>query len=125
MKKENYLLENFTNEFENDIVFARYINYMKKALLNKRLDFLKHEKYINQKEQTVSDEEWAILSDKNNFDHSFFTEKSVELKIAIDKLTEKQRQVITLHYYNKKPLNVIAKELNMKENTVRQLKYYE
>ena len=32
MKKENYLLENFTNEFENDIVFARYINYMKKAL---------------------------------------------------------------------------------------------
>ena len=24
MKRENYLLENFTNEFENDIVFARH-----------------------------------------------------------------------------------------------------
>ena len=130
MKKENYLLENFTNEFENDIVFARYINYMKKALLNRKLDFLKHQKYINQKEQTISDEEWTILSDKGNSVHSFFNvqnnigfESSIELKIAIDKLTEKQKQIIILHYYNKKPLNVIAKELKMKESAVRQLKY--
>lgn len=130
MKKENYLLENFTNEFENDIVFARYINYMKKALLNRKFDFLKHQKYINQKEQTISDEEWTILSDKGNSVHSFFNvqnnigfESSIELKIAIDKLTEKQKQIIILHYYNKKPLNVIAKELKMKDSAVRQLKY--
>ena len=130
MKKENYLLENFTNEFENDIVFARYINYMKKALLNRKLDFLKHQKYINQKEQTISDEEWTILSDKGNSVHSFFNvqnnigfESSIELKIAIDKLTEKQKQIIILHYYNKKPLNVIAKELKTKDSAVRQLKY--
>ena len=138
MKKENYLLDNLKkdflvetqNEFANDIVFARYINYMKKALLNKRLDFLKHQKYINQKEQTISDEEWTTLSTKGNFVHSFFNEKnnieiekSVELRIAIDKLTEKQKKVIILHYYNKKPLNIIAKELNMKENAVRQLKF--
>lgn len=138
MKKENYLLDNLKkdflvetqNEFANDIVFARYINYMKKALLNKRLDFLKHQKYINQKEQTISDEEWTILSDKGNSVHSFFNvqnnigfESSIELKIAIDKLTEKQKQIIILHYYNKKPLNVIAKELKMKDSAVRQLKY--
>ena len=130
MKRENYLLENFTNEFENDIVFARYINYMKKALLNRKLDFLKHQKYINQKEQTISDEEWTILSNKGNSVHSFFNvqnnigfESSIELKIAIDKLTEKQKQIIILHYYNKKPLNVIAKELKMKDSAVRQLKY--
>ena len=130
MKRENYLLENFTNEFENDIVFARYINYMKKALLNRKLDFLKHQKYINQKEQTISDEEWTILSNKGNSAHSFFNvqnnigfESSIELKIAIDKLTEKQKQIIILHYYNKKPLNVIAKELKMKDSAVRQLKY--
>lgn len=122
-EKSNYEKLFLENEFKDDVVFARYINYMKKALLNKRLDFLKHEKYINQKEQTVSDEEWVILSDKDNFVHSFFAEKSVELKIAIDKLTKKQRQVIILHYYNKKPLNIIAKELNMKENAVRQLKF--
>ena len=115
---------------ENDIVFARYINYMKKALLNRKLDFLKHQKYINQKEQTISDEEWTILSDKGNSVHSFFNvqnnigfESSIELKIAIDKLTEKQKQIIILHYYNKKPLNVIAKELKMKDSAVRQLKY--
>ena len=130
MKRENYLLENFTNEFENDIVFARYINYMKKALLSRKLDFLKHQKYINQKEQAISDEEWTILSNKGNSVHSFFNvqnnigfESSIELKIAIDQLTEKHKQIIILLYYNKKPLNVIAKELKMKDSAVRQLKY--
>lgn len=138
MKKENYLVNNLKknffketqDEFAKDVVFARYINYMKKALLNKRLDFLKHQKYINQKEQTISDEEWTTLSARDNFVHSFFDgknnieiERNVELKIAIDKLTEKQRKVIILHYYNKKPLKIIAKELNMKENAVRQLKF--
>ena len=28
-------------EFSNDIVFARYINYMRKALLNRRLNYLR------------------------------------------------------------------------------------
>lgn len=70
------------------------------------------------------------MSDKGNSVHSFFNvqnnigfESSIELKIAIDKLTEKQKQIIILHYYNKKPLNVIAKELKMKDSAVRQLKY--
>ena len=137
MKKDNYLLGNFAkaffdnaeNEFEDDIVFARYINYMGKALLNRKCDYLKHQKYINKKEQTISDEEWMILSYKGNSVYSFFNcqnneiEQSVALKIAIDKLTEKQKKIIVLHYYNKKPLNIIAKELNMKESAVRQLKF--
>ena len=32
------------NEFANDIVFARYVNYMRKALLNRRLNYLRHKK---------------------------------------------------------------------------------
>lgn len=69
------------------------------------------------------------MSYKDNSVHSFFNyqsndlEQKVALKIAIDKLTEKQKKVIILHYYNKKPLNIIAKELNMKESAVRQLKF--
>ena len=35
---------------------------------------------------------------------------------------EKQREIMILHYYQKKPLNLIAKQLNMNANTVRQLK---
>lgn len=137
MKKENYSLGKFTKvyftdskeEFADDIVFARYIKYMEKALLNRKLDYLKHQKIISQKEQTISDEEWTIMSYKDNSVHSFFNyqsndlEQKVALKIAIDKLTEKQKKVIILHYYNKKPLNIIAKELNMKESAVRQLKF--
>ena len=137
MKEQNYLLKDFINErtvnvekeFENDIVFAKFINYMKVALLHKKLNFLKHQKYLCKKEQTISYEEWAILSDRDNFAYSFFNSKNnialdnrISLDIAISKLSEKQREIIILHYYQKKPLNLIAKQLNMNANTVRQLK---
>ena len=36
-------------EFSNDIVFARYINYMRKALLNRRLNYLRHKKIFIRK----------------------------------------------------------------------------
>ena len=137
MKKESYFLKNYTNEknineqneFEGDIVFARFINYMQIALLHKKLDFIKHQKFICQKEQNISDKEWINLSDRDKFVYSFFNEKdstnfdkSFELNIAIDKLTEKQKQVIKLYYYKRKPLKIIAKEMNMQENAVKQLK---
>ncbi len=33
-------------EYKDDIVFARYINYMRTALLHRRIDYLKHKKYL-------------------------------------------------------------------------------
>ena len=103
MKEENYLLKDFINErtvnvekeFENDIVFAKFINYMKVALSHKKLNFLKHQKYLCKKEQTISYEEWAILSDRDNFAYSFFNSKNnialdnrISLDIAISKLSD-------------------------------------
>ena len=46
MKKEI-----FDEEFKDDIVFARFINYMKIALLHKKLDYQKHQDYLKSKEK--------------------------------------------------------------------------
>ena len=107
-------------EFSNDIVFARYINYMRKALLNRRLNYLRHKKYLLEKEISMSNEEWEVLSNKDKTDHSFFYKK--DLKIALDKLNENQREVIILYYYENKKIRAIAEKMNMSENAVKQLK---
>ena len=84
-------------EFSNDIVFARYINYMRKALLNRRLNYLRHKKYLLEKEISMSNEEWEELSNRGNSDHSFFSKR--DLKFALNKLNDNQRKVIVKYYY--------------------------
>lgn len=112
-------------EYANDIVFARYINYMRKALLNRRLNYLRHKKYLLEKEISVSNEEWERLSNEDKSAHSFFSEENYEeedIKKSVGKLTEKQKEVIILYYYKNKKIKVIAEEMNMNENAVKQLK---
>lgn len=124
MKEKKDIFEENT-EYKDDIVFARYISYMRTALLHKRIDYLKHKKYLLDKEIFMSNEEWEVLSNTKNSIQSFSWEdncKNAELTKAIERLTEKQRKVIIQYYYKNKKLKEIAKEMNISESAVVQLK---
>lgn len=115
------------NEFTDDIVFARFVNYMKKALLHKRMDYIRHFEYVNRKEKLISQEEWVVLSRNDDAICSFFDFKErivdkEKLKDALNKLTEKQKKVIEGYYYKKMLIKDIAKELNITSNAVKQIK---
>ncbi len=115
--------EIYTNEYNDDIVFARFVNYMKITLKNKRIDYEKHQKYLKYKEQKLSQEEWTVLSNKDSLVCSFCVFKEYgKLECAIDKLTEKQKMVIKKYYYKKETITEIGKDMNLTVNAVKQLK---
>lgn len=110
-------------EFKDDIVFAKFINYMQIALLHKKLDYERHLEVIKKREEKINYIEWFKIQDKNDNKPFENLERDYEkLKIAIDKLTPEQRYVIINYYFNKNSLARIAKKLNSNENAVKQLK---
>jgi RNA polymerase sigma factor (sigma-70 family) len=130
MKKKEYFkncldVENpcYKNEFSDDIVFARFIKYMKITLKHKRFDYDKHQNFLMCKEQKLSQEEWTMLSDKDSKVHSFcvFNDYS-KLDLALEKLTPKQQIIIYMYYYKKETIAEISKELNITIDAVKQVK---
>lgn len=113
----------FNIELEDDIVFARFLNYMQIALLHRKLDYEKHLEVIKKQEEKLNYVEWVKIPDKTNNNPFENLKRDYEkLKSAIDKLTPEQRYVIINYYFNKKSLAKIAKKLNSNENAVKQLK---
>lgn len=112
------------NEFNNDIVFARFINYMKKALLHKKINYLKHNKFLKKQELQLDQKEWNVLFSKDVV-HSFFAfkGKNENEQDILNVLTEKQRQVITAVYYEEKSIETIANDLKLTPNAIYQIKF--
>lgn len=113
------------NEFENDIVFARFIKYMEKSLLHRKINYLKHYRFIKKQELQLDQKEWDVLSSKDDMVHSFFAfnNKNENKHKILNILTEKQRQVITALYYEEKSVEIIAKDLKLKPNAIYQIKF--
>lgn len=113
----------FDIELEDDVVFARFLNYMQIALLHRKLDYEKHLEVIKKQEEKLNYVEWIKIPDKTNNNPFENLKRDYEkLKSEIDKLTPAQRYVIINYYFNKKSLAKIAKKLNSNENAVKQLK---
>lgn len=129
MEKKDYF-ESTTekNEFSDDIVFARFINYMQKAILHKKINYLKHKEYLCKKERIITNEEWMELSSNDEICSSFdfkdeLLNTKTSLKYAIEnELTEKQKIIIISYYYDEKPLKVIAQEFNTTVDAVEHAK---
>lgn len=111
-------------EFEDDVVFARFLNYMQIALLHRKLNYEKHNKSIKKQEEKLNYVEWTKIPDKTDNNNPFENLKRDydNLKIAIEKLTPEQRYVIINYYFKNKTLSKIAKKLNSNVNAVKQLK---
>ena len=113
----------FDIELEDDVVFARFLNYMQIALLHRKLDYGKHLEVIKKREKKLDYVEWSRIPDKTNNNPFENLKKDYEkLKKAIDKLTPEQKYVIINYYFNKKSLVKIARGLNSNVNAVKQLK---
>lgn len=113
------------NEFNNDIVFARFINYMKKALLHKKINYLKHCKLLKEQEMQLEEKEWNMLSSNDDMVHSFvlFNWKNENETSILKILTKKQRKVIIAIYYEEKTIEIIAKDLKLTPNAIYQIKF--
>lgn len=111
-------------ELADDVVFARFLNYMQIALLHRKINYEKHKEIINKKEEKLNYLEWTRIPDKTDADNPFYNlNRDYEnLEFAISKLTEKQRYVIINYYFKNKSFAKIAKKLNTNVNAVKQLK---
>ena len=100
------------NEFEDDIVFAKFVNYMRKALLNKRLDYYKKIHKIEEYEVRI-DETMDYIDEKN------------DTEITIDKniLNDKERYLLSLYYEHGLSYKEIAEIMNESVDVLRQRKH--
>lgn len=96
----------------NDVVFAKFINYMKKALLHKKINYLRNLKKINEREIPIDKIENSIYNDK---------EESTGILETI--LSSKERDVLKFHILEKRTYEEIAKKLKMQPESVRKIKY--
>lgn len=56
-------------EFKDDVVFAKFINYMQIALLHKKLDYERHLEVIKKREEKINYVEWSKIQDKMIINH--------------------------------------------------------
>ena len=115
---------------EKDIVLARFITFFDKALLHKRIDYLRYQRYLLQKECYLEKEEWELLSEKDNDDYSSFVcnerlEEIFENKYiskACSKLTPLQQKIVYWNIAEELPMSAISKTLNVSLKSVEKAK---
>ncbi len=99
------------NKLEDDVVLAKFLNYMQKALLHKKINYIKKKNKINQKECSIEDlKDYLKFEDTIKFD-------------VLNFLTYKERKILELHIVEKRSYNEISKEFYLKPESIRKIKY--
>lgn len=99
-------------ELINDIVFAKFINYMKKALLHKKMNYIRDNKWINEKECSIE-----------KIKDLMYSENEEHLDLLGKVLNTREKSVLELHILEKRTYNEVAKKLKIKPESVRKIKY--
>lgn len=114
---------------ENDIILAKYINYMKRSIYNARINYLKHQKFTKTKEKYLDYEEWLQLFDIDNCNHFFFDLieleeywESEKITKAFEELTDLQKKVMYLNVGKEIPMSYIGRFLNVSTKSVEKTK---
>lgn len=99
------------NKIEDDIVLAKFINYMKKALFHKKLNYIRDKNRITRQECSI-----------NKLDNYYqFSEDSKLENLNI--LNNKEIIVLKLHILEKRTYLEISKILNLKPESIRKIQY--
>ena len=112
-------------DLSDDIVFARFINYINITLRHKRLNYIRNKKRREEREKKLAKKELELLF-VNNSSSSFSISSNInseKLSNAILKLSNKQQTLIKMIFFEGKSSKEISKILNMNNNAIRQLKY--
>ena len=99
-------------EVIHDIVLAKFINYMKKALLHKKMNYIRDNKWINEKECSIE-----------KIKDLMYSENEEHLDLLGKVLNTREKSVLELHILEKRTYNEIAKKLKIKPESVRKIKY--
>lgn len=114
---------------KDDIVLGKFITYMKKAISNTRINYLKHQKYLNNNENSLNEEEWLLLPDRGNYGHFSFSYEDIfeffedeKMAIAFKSLTDLQKKVMYLNVVEKNTLSEIGQILKVSKKSVEKTK---
>ena len=111
--------------YENDIVFGRFINYMQKALLHRRINYIKKQDKLKERENIVKEILYADLYVDNDVQidlKSFDNWENTNFKKSFKKLTDKQQKVLYFSYVEKMTNKNIAIKMEVSEKAIEQLK---
>lgn len=132
LRHKNKVLENAIKDFEAENgkepteeelskILEMPLNEVKNLIKNSSIyNLISLDDYLEKNHDNFSNN--LITNDKNLPEKAFDNKESKKILIdLIDKLTEKQRLVITLYYYEELTLKEISKIMNVSESRVSQI----
>ena len=100
------------NEFEDDEVFAKFLNYMKKSLYYKRIRYIRKINDIRDKEVSIDLNDSIIEPENIMIDnYSYF-----------EGLNKMEQEILKLHYEHGLKYEDIAKIKKSNKNTIKQIR---
>lgn len=120
--------KNIPNEtFDHDIVFARFIIFIRKAIIRKRKDYCNSNNMHKCKNIYLGEDELSYLIDETNFEESVINSimsslVKANLKLSLKNLSKPQRRVILYFYFYDKDMKYISRKMQISLSCVYRLK---